>query len=107
MIRWNRERTNFFVAPAETFSPGTMDAACPSGRRDDPSPWHPARQISKSLAKTVGAESTFCLMDRPSIHGQWQETALEIKTIDRADEFRRPFGNMDFRQQNDMALRPE
>ena len=46
-------------------------------------------------------------MDRPSIHGQWQETALEIKTIDRADEFRRPFGNMDFRQQNDMALRPE
>ena len=78
-----------------------------SGRRDDPSPWHPARQISKSLAKTVGAESTFCLMDRPSIHGQWQETALEIKTIDRADEFRRPFGNMDFRQQNDMALRPE
>ena len=50
---------------------------------------------------------TFCLMDRPSIHGQWQETALEIKTIDRADEFRRPFGNMDFRQQNDMALRPE
>ena len=76
-------------------------------RKKDPSPWHPARQISKSLAKTVGAESTFCLMDRPSIHGQWQETALEIKTIDRADEFRRPFGNMDFRQQNDMALRPE
>ena len=62
---------------------------------------------SLTIRKTVGAESTFCLMDRPSIHGQWQETALEIKTIDRADEFRRPFGNMDFRQQNDMALRPE
>lgn len=76
-------------------------------KKADPSPWHPAKQISKSPARTAGAESTFCLMDRPSIHGQWQETALEIKTIDRADEFRRPFGNMDFRQQNDMALRPE
>lgn len=53
----------------------------------------------KSPARTAGAESTSYLMGRPSIHGQWQETALEIKTIDRADEFRRPFGNMDFRQQ--------
>ena len=61
----------------------------------------------KITCEDCGRRIDVCLMDRPSIHGQWQETALEIKTIDRADEFRRPFGNMDFRQQNDMALRPE
>ena len=60
----------------------------------------------------ITCEDCGCRIDvlldgQASIHGQWQETAFEIKTIDRADEFRRPFGNMDFRQQNDMALRPE